>query len=202
MRIVARGVLLEFVEFERVQLWDSSHGRRASVGYGNTKATTETHVTFTRATVVVSLATVEHDLVDVSRDGSTFTFSTDSAPLSSLAPGKVMLLEGVDVAKVTGVSHSDGHLVVTTTPATLTDVIKSGTIKVTAAPDFKHGFGVQLGSDASSAVAVEPLRTKASGHPGAMLVGFDSPKPAATPPTPTTSPPTPPGASLSARSAR
>jgi hypothetical protein len=64
-------------------------------------------VSYTSKTVDVDRATVASNLISVSPDG-TYTFNSASGALAKLAPGKVMLLEGTDVADVTGVSRSGG----------------------------------------------------------------------------------------------
>ena len=124
------------------------------LGVGNPQATATGKVSYTPSTVVVDLATVQRTLTNVSTDGSTFTFSSDAGPLAQLAPGKVMLLYGVDVAKVTKVSRNGGALVVTTTPAALTDVVRSGTFSVHGpAPS---GFGAN--SDPTATVKTAAFR--------------------------------------------
>jgi hypothetical protein len=92
-------------------------------------------------TVVISPALVRSDLVAVSADGSTYTFSSSSGPFGQLKPGKVLLLEGFDAAVVTRVQHSGAKLVVGTTPATLQDVVQSGNIDVSTPPDYSGAFG-------------------------------------------------------------
>jgi hypothetical protein len=101
-------------------------------------------VTFTPNAVAVSPALVQSSLIGLSRDGSTYTFSGDDSPLSNLAPGKVMLLEGLDAAVVTGVQHSGDNLVITTTPASLPELIQSGTIDVNAPPDTGNAFASEV----------------------------------------------------------
>ncbi len=111
---------------------------------GDASAQSSAHVTFTPNTVAVSPALVQSSLVGLSPDGSTYTFSGDASPLSNLAPGKVMLLEGLDAAVVTGVQHSGNNLIVTTTPASLPQLIQSGTIDVNAPPDTGNAFASEV----------------------------------------------------------
>jgi hypothetical protein len=111
---------------------------------GDPSAQSSAHVTFTPNTVAVSAARIQSSLVGLSPDGSTYTFSGDASPLSNLAPGKVMLLEGLDAAVVTGVQHSGNNLVVTTTPASLPQLIESGTIDVNAPPDTGNAFASEV----------------------------------------------------------
>ena len=143
---------------------------------GDPSAHSSAHVTFTPNTVAVSPARVELSLVGVSPDGSTYTFSGDASPLNNLAPGKVMLLEGLDAAVVTGVQHSGNNLVVTTTPASLPQLIQSGTIDVNAPPDTGNAF--------ASEVAPLPGTTPddgapASASPAATSMFLPSPRTAA-----------------------
>jgi hypothetical protein len=126
-------------------------------------------VSYTSKTVDVDRATVASSLMSVSPDG-TYTFSGANGSLSQLAPGKTMLLEGTDVEDVTGVSHSGGHLVVQTTPATLTDLIQNGHIAFSAPMNAGGAIGI------SSTGAVEPPTAvtqsdETSGSHHAVLMG-------------------------------
>ncbi|MGA8681674.1 MAG: hypothetical protein WB592_14440 [Acidimicrobiales bacterium] len=145
------------------------------IGLANAGASSKTQVTYTSRTVAVPAAMVRSDLVGVSGSGSTYTFSSDSGPLAQLAPGKVMLLEGFDVAVVASVDHAGGDLVVHTTPATITDLVQSGTIAVSSPSDFASGFGAQVAAVPSSA------STSADESPNAgddiVLLGAPTPAP-------------------------
>jgi hypothetical protein len=99
----------------------------------------ETGITFTSHTVVVPKATVSANLAGVSASG-TFKFRHAAGPLASLHKGSVMLLEGSDAMEVTSVSHQGGQLLVHTTPASLPQLIKTGTISVSGTPDFHSAF--------------------------------------------------------------
>jgi hypothetical protein len=101
-----------------------------------------TGVVLTSRTVVVPPALVKQELVKVVGQGSEYEFRGDPAPLSSLGPGKVLLLEGLDAGVVTGLRHVSGNLVVDTTPATLTDIVRSGTIAAAGKPDFAAGHSL------------------------------------------------------------
>ena len=96
-------------------------------------------VTYTKQTVDVPAALVTSTLADVSADGSTYTFKKAVGPLLSLAPGKVMLLEGKAIADVTSVSHAGGKLIVHGREPAITDLIQSGTIDVSSPVDFSKG---------------------------------------------------------------
>jgi hypothetical protein len=144
------------------------------VGVADPRASATANVTFTPATVVVGLQTVEQDLVNVSPDGSTFTFSSDSGPLGQLGPGKVMLLYGVDVARVTSVAHRGGDLVVQTVPVALADLVKSGSIRVSAPPDSVGGFGVQSGGTSPATASAYEAHGMSPDGPPVVLDGFDT----------------------------
>jgi len=142
-------------------------------------ATSQSHVTYTSRTVVVDPTIVDNDLVGVSADGSSYTFSGDPGPLGELAPGKVMLLEGFDVANVTSVDHVGGKLIVHTTPVTLTDLVQSGQIEVKSPPDFASGFGAVLGGSPIPAASSFAYRLPV-GHSrmgSAELDAYDEPCP-------------------------
>jgi hypothetical protein len=98
------------------------------IGVGDPHGSSNAQVTFTPNTVVVTPAQVRSSLVGVSADGSTYTFASASGPLATVAPGKILLLEGFDAAQVTKVMHSGTKLVVATTPASLPSLIQSGNI--------------------------------------------------------------------------
>lgn len=104
-----------------------------------------TDVQLTSRTIVVPPATVKSSLSSV--NGATYTFANDNGVLAQAAPGKVLLLEGTDAVVVQTVKHVGAKLVVTTTPANLTDVIQSGQIKASSAPDTAAAEGVPLAGE-------------------------------------------------------
>jgi hypothetical protein len=93
------------------------------------------NVAYTPNTVVIDRGTQMSSLIGISSDG-TYTFSSDTGPLARLAAGKVMLLEGTDVAIVTGVTSRGGDLIVKTKPAQITDLVKNGHIAFTTPVNF------------------------------------------------------------------
>jgi hypothetical protein len=97
-------------------------------------------VKLTSRTVVISPTLVRKYLVGVTRDGRTFKFKRAVGSLRRLRRGRVMLLKGKDVAKVTKVRRSRGRLLVTAQPAELTDVIRSGHIRFHGKPNFRRAF--------------------------------------------------------------
>ena len=114
------------------------------IGFVDQHEVVSGHLTFTPATIVVPLATVEQYLVSISPDGSVFTFSAATGSLAELAPGRIMLLYDVDVAKVTHIAQKSGRLVVETAPVSLADVVASGSIKLRVPPDFNSDFDTKL----------------------------------------------------------
>lgn len=119
-------------------------------GVGDPGATSTANVQFTPQTVAITPAEVRQSLIGVSVDGSTYTFANSTGPLGRLAPGKVMLLESLDAATVTSVTRAGRTLIVTTSPATLPDLIQSGTINVNAAPDLSGAFMSSVGDNFQS----------------------------------------------------
>jgi hypothetical protein len=79
-------------------------------------------------TVIVPATTVAATLRSVSADGSTYTFSARTGPLAKLKAGSVMFLAGIAVRLVTKVASLSSGFVVTTAPASLTDLVRNGTI--------------------------------------------------------------------------
>lgn len=72
----------------------------------------------------------------VSADHASFTLDGSAAGVADLAPGKVMLIAGVDAAKVTKVDQQGNDRVITTEPASVGDVIRDGEVSWNdAAPD-------------------------------------------------------------------
>lgn len=114
-------------------------GMAAVADAGNASARTSTF-TYTKRTVVVPTATVQAQLLSVSKNGATYTFRSNSGVLAKLKAGKVMLLQGLAVRDVSKTAKVKGHFVVTSTPAKLTDVIANGTLSWNEAVPFTKGF--------------------------------------------------------------
>jgi hypothetical protein len=112
----------------------------------------ETGVHYTAKTVRVDRATVRRNLAGISADGI-FKFKHAAGALRQLKRGKVMLLQGSDALMVTALTHSHGKLLVHTKPASLTDVLSSGKIQFSGAPNFRQATLSHL---------VEPVSGKAS----------------------------------------
>jgi hypothetical protein len=99
-------------------------------------------VTYSAATVVVPKSVVAADLRSVSPNGATYTFSSDTGVLRRLKKGSVMLLQGTAVRDVTSVSKKGAELVVSTTPAAITDLISNGTLTWNKAVDFANAYAI------------------------------------------------------------
>lgn len=97
------------------------------------------NVSYTPGTVVIAPSVVAQQLVNVSADGNTFTFKSDAGALASLKAGSIMLLQNKAVGVVSSVSHSGGQFVVATQPASIPQVIKSGTVDLSAPITFAGG---------------------------------------------------------------
>jgi hypothetical protein len=99
----------------------------------------------------VPATTIAATLRSVSADGSTYTFSARTGPLAKLKAGSVMFLEGIAVRLVTKVASLSSGFVVTTAPASVTDLVSNGTISWDSPVNFAdasavQGPGVQLES--------------------------------------------------------
>jgi hypothetical protein len=127
----------------------------SSVGASPTSRDTPSAITYTKQTVEIPSSTITSQLLTVSADQSTYTFKSKSGSLGKLKAGSVMLLQDIAVRDVTKVASSHGHLVVSTTPAALTDLISSGTLSWDAPIDFSKGF--VLGGSAVPAGSIADL---------------------------------------------
>lgn len=143
-------------------------GNSSQVQSAGSGAAEQTHVVLTSKTVVLTPSEVSSSLLSVSPDGSKYTFSNDKGPLSKLAPGKVLLLEGMDALIVKGVSSARGKLVIAAAPASLGDVVQSGQIDVSGPPLTSGATGVQLEDMALGRLSLVPA-TAAAASDGAEL---------------------------------
>ena len=100
-------------------------------------------VQLTPQTVIVPAATVAATLRSVSADGSTYVFSSREGPLAKLKAGSVMFLGGLAVRLVTKVALSSSGFVVTTAPASVTDLVDNGTISWDSPVNFADASAVQ-----------------------------------------------------------
>ncbi len=110
-------------------------------------------IKYTKQTVLVPTATIKKQLLSVSPNGATYTFKSKTGALAKLKTGSVMLLEHIAVRNVTKTAKSHGHLVVSTKPAALTDLIANGTLSWNKSINFANGYGL-----GGSAVPAEDVR--------------------------------------------
>ena len=122
-------------------------------------------VVFTPGTVVIPQALVSSQLAQISADGSTYTFKSATGPLASLKAGSVMFLQGKSVALVTSVSHAGGGLVVHAAPASVPDLIQSGSVAVSSPVTFGGGSFSPIVVDEPK-VTVNATRQAAGGSAG------------------------------------
>jgi len=99
-------------------------------------------IQYTKQTVVIPTATIKKQLLSVSTNGATYTFTSRNGALARLKTGSVMLLQHVAVRDVTKTARSHGHFVVSTKPAALTDLIANGTLKWNKSINFANGYGL------------------------------------------------------------
>jgi hypothetical protein len=154
------------------------------VGLPDTIKPSAFQVAYTPKTVMIDRATQASSLISISPNG-TYTFSNANGPLALLAPGKVMLLEGTDVADVTGVSNSGGHLIVKTSPAAITDLIKTGHIAFATPVNFAKAIAVTdpgaATAGSSSTPTAAPASNRITSEPAgsAFLAAAEPPAPSA-----------------------
>lgn len=110
-------------------------------------------VSYSAATVVIPTNQVTSELQSVSKDGSTYTFSSDTGALRRLKKGSVMFLRGVAVRNVTSVAKKRGHLVVVTSPAAITDLVQNGKLNWSTPVNFARAYAI-----GGAAVPVESAR--------------------------------------------
>jgi hypothetical protein len=116
-------------------------------------------LTYTANTVVIPRAVVRAQLIGIA-PGGIFKFKRAAGPLAQLKPGKVMLLQGSAAGIVTAARTQNHHLIVSTRDATLGQVVRSGTIAINVAPDFRKAFTAPINfpdSGASAAREVAPV---------------------------------------------
>lgn len=113
-------------------------------GLANSNGVHVSELRYTAATVDVAAVAVRGQLRQVSADGADYTFRSAVGPLASLAPGRVMLLEGTALRRVIGVRTVGGAVVVHTGPAALTDAVAAGDLTWRTPVDF--GAGLRSGA--------------------------------------------------------
>jgi hypothetical protein len=86
-------------------------------------------VSYTPQTVRIEESSWRASLKSVSSDGNVLVFDNPDAKISSLREGSTMFLENLAVRTVLATATQDGHLVVNTERAGLTDLIENGTMR-------------------------------------------------------------------------
>jgi hypothetical protein len=81
----------------------------------------------------------------VSADHGVWTLNKSASGVSSLAPGKVLLIAGIDCARVTAMQDNGATVDVTVAPVNITDVIQQGSLQWdSSAVDTTHGYIGQI----------------------------------------------------------
>ncbi|MGP8205844.1 MAG: hypothetical protein ACLQVK_07250 [Acidimicrobiales bacterium] len=150
----------------------NGNGQTVSINSGNAAGT---DFTLTSKTIQVPSSLLK----SVTAGGATYTFAGTGGPLAKVAVGKVVLIEGEDAIVVTSVKRSGGQLIVGAAPASIGDVIESGQLKVTGAPDMAQAVGVTDGTAGLTPALAPALGSAAvpSGarqRPEAVLTTFPS----------------------------
>ncbi len=109
----------------------------------NSPGTKAVGLQFSPETVIVPAATGAATLRSVSPDASIYTFSARTGVLARVKAGSVMLLQGLAVRVVTSAVAQGAGLVVTTTPASITDLIANGTLSWDTPVDFADALALQ-----------------------------------------------------------
>jgi hypothetical protein len=141
----------------------------------NTGNAAGTHLTLTSKTIEVSPSAVK----SVGAGGTTYTFASATGPLTQVAVGKVILIEGQDAIVVTSVKHFGAQLIVGATPASIGDVIEPGQLVEKGPPDMAGAVGVPdattaagSASAAAPVVGAPPFVAGARRGPDATLTTF------------------------------
>lgn len=92
---------------------------------------------------MVPAATVASSLRSVSGGGAIYTFSSHAGVLGELKAGSVMLLQGTTVRLVTSAVEQPAGFVVTTTPASITDLVSNGTLSWDTPVNFASALALQ-----------------------------------------------------------
>ncbi len=114
-----------------------------TVGSVGAAAAQPAGVQYTPQTVVVPAATVASSLRSVSGGGAIYTFSSHAGVLGELKAGSVMLLQGTTVRLVTSAVEQPAGFVVTTTPASITDLVSNGTLSWDTPVNFASALALQ-----------------------------------------------------------
>ncbi len=100
-------------------------------------AGTKFQATFVDGVVQVDAGTVKRTLKGVTRDHDILFFENVSELRDKLAPGKVVLFQGLTFKKVQAIASDGTQLIVATEPASLTDLFKDANIHWRTAINFR-----------------------------------------------------------------
>jgi len=95
------------------------------------------HVEYSDKTVVVDAQTVAQSLRGFSEDHDIFLFADSPSLRQKLQPGKIVLLDGLDLRKVDALAVDGSNLVVGTEPAPLREALKNANIQWSTPVNFK-----------------------------------------------------------------
>ena len=95
------------------------------------------HVEYSDKTVIVDSQTVAQSLRGFSADHDIFLFADSPSLRQKLAPGKIVLFEGLDMRKVDALAVDGPNLIVGTETAPLTEALKNAQIQWSTPVDFK-----------------------------------------------------------------
>lgn len=90
---------------------------------------TRYQVTYAPDVVRISAATVKHSLVGANRDRDIYIFTATPELRSKLAPGKVVLFEGLSFKKIQAIAEDGSQLIVGTENAPLNQLFKDADIR-------------------------------------------------------------------------
>jgi hypothetical protein len=113
-------------------LWSDNE---SSANYARQYGTVVSQVTYQPNAVVFDVKTTESALKGMSQDGVTYVLDAAS-PAAKLKPGSVLFLYGIAIRKVASVRTEGSNVVVTTSDADITDLIKDGHIHWRVPLDF------------------------------------------------------------------
>jgi hypothetical protein len=97
-------------------------------------------VEYSDKTVVIDQQTVSQALRGFSEDHTIFLFKDSPSLRQKLAPGKFVLLEGLDLRKVDALALDGDTLIVGTEPAPLREALKNAQMQWSVPVDFKQIF--------------------------------------------------------------
>lgn len=118
----------------------ASKGSESLAGWGidlTSAPGTKFQATLADGVVRVDAATVKRTLRGISRDHQILFFQSSPDLSDKLAPGKVVLFEGLTFKKVQAIASDGAQLIVATEPASLTDLFKDANIHWHTAINFR-----------------------------------------------------------------